>query len=278
MYMICKMFKTISSSLAVTAAVLILSAWCCEDNRPSITEKYPEKEDVNIDAPVFLRYDLPAFIEKCAKKGYIIPDPDIQELVTYNNMVLAKSWLDFYTLFKNTETFPGTRPEIKFLFETPNCKGSVMVSYHAFDSDLCEKRVIKNAPKIRSTHTIEFSARTIKTTHDGISVKWKKRFNMTGVGTEMVIDLPGTVEYPYYLLTTSTKGGNQAAARIDRSRVDLVQNTVDQEFVVKGTVSVIVVDDSPIVSPIMKQSVCVGGVVDDKVKWDTPMIVELDRL
>lgn len=57
-----------------------------------------------------------------------------------------------------------------------------------------------------------------------------------------------------------------------------MQNTVDQEFVVKGTVSVIVVDDSPIVSPIMKQSVCVGGVVDDKVKWDTPMIVELDRL
>lgn len=277
--MIRKLFKTISSSLAVTTAVLLLSAWRCEDNRPSITEKYPEKGNFDIDSPIFLRYNLTTFIEKCTEKGYVIPYSDIQELSNYNNMVPAgSSWLDFYTLFKNTETFPGTRPEVKFLFGAPDCKGEIMVSYSAFDSDLCEKRVIKNAPKIRSNYWVDFSARTIKTSYGGISVKWKKRFDMTGVGVEMVIDLPGTVEYPFYVFTTSTKGGNQAAARIDGQRVDLVQNTVDQEFVVKGTVSVIVVDDSPIVSPIMKQSVCVGGVVNDKVKWDTPVIVELDKL
>ncbi|GEM_PF-5609977 len=277
--MICELFKTISSSLVITAAVLILSASCCEDNRPPITEKYPEKGELRIDAPIFLRYNLTTFIEKCREKGYVIPDLDIQELSDYNNMVPAgSSWLDFYTLFKKTETFPGTRPEVKFLFSAPDCKDAITVSYHAFDSDLCENKVIKNAPKINSNHWIDFSARTIKTSHSGISVKWSKQFSMTGVGVEMVIDLPGTVEYPFYVFTTSTKGGNQAAARIDGQRVDLVQNTVDQEFVVAGTVSVIIVDDSPIVSPIMKQSVCVGGVLDDKVKWDTPVIVELDKL
>lgn len=271
--------KRVITLFTVVFVFIISTAGSCgssTDSRPSLSSTYPEKWDVQLD-PVFLRYDMAKFINDCQQYGSIYPAADIQDLADYNNVTTSSGWLDFYTLFNNTENYSGPGAEAKFIFTQSDCSGSITVSYNNFDDKLCNYNIISNAPKISKTHLVEFSAHTIKTLQNNIFIKWNKAYTANGFGTYLNIDLQGTVDYPNYLFTTGTKGGNQVAARIIEDRFVLVENTISSDMQT-GQYKPILVDETPLVSNTLKQDVYISGSVNKNLKWSVPVIVELESI
>lgn len=246
-----------------------------KDDRPSMNSVYTETWDIPLD-PVFLRYDMSKFINDCQRYGNLYPASDMQELADYNDVMEASSWLNFNTLFYNAEKYSGPGPEAKFVFIDPDCKGDISIVYNRFDDKLCNHNVISGAPKIRKTHVVDFSAHTIKTSQNGICVKWNRRLDMPGQGTYMNIDLWGKVEYPTYLFSSGVRGGNRVAIRMEGDKVVLVDNTISKDDLAPGAYTPTLVNEKPIISNTLQKDVCVGGRVDETMKWDAPTIIELE--
>ncbi|MBR0297601.1 MAG: hypothetical protein IJR01_01335 [Bacteroidales bacterium] len=270
------LLRSMCPVLAIASAFLFLTAGSCSssnDNRPNLTDKYPNKWDIPIDY-VSLRYDLGTFINNCMLYGSTYPAADIQELTTYNNLFSTAGTLNFYTLFVNTDRFTGVGPTVKFIFSVPDCKGPVSITYNSFDDKLCNENTIVNAPKITKTHIVDFSARTLKTSQNNIYIKWNKEYTVSGVGSYITIDRQGTVDYPSYMFTTGTKGGNQAAGRIVDGHLELVENTLSRDLVI-GDYHPVIINDTPVVSDVLQQGVNMSGALNNDLNWDRPMIVEL---
>lgn len=185
--------------------------------------------------------------------------------------------MNFNSLFYNTNNYSGSGPEARFVFYLPDCKDQIIVKYNRFDDKLCNQNTITNAPKIKKTHSVDFSAHTIKTSQNGICIKWKKTSVVTGVGSYINLDLKGTVDYPTYLFSTGTKGGNQVAVRIVDNKFILVENTLSQEVAV-GDYTPTIVDETPVVSDLLRKNVCIAGNMDVDVKWSVPFIVKLEKM
>lgn len=266
--------RCILTPLVSTSLIIFLTAGSCDstDNRPSIQTTFTQKWDIPLD-PVFLRYDLNKFVNDCQRYGNTYPAADIQDLSTYSNLCVASSWLTFFSLFSNSDNYPGVGPEVKFIFTQPDCSGSFTLSYNKFDADLCERNIIKNAPKINKPHTVDFSAHTIKSRQNNIFVKWHKEFLMTGQGSYLVIDQSGTVDYPSYMFTSSTKSGKEVAIRYNKDcSYEIVQNTVCCNIEEKEYNAVI---KEEAISPVMEKDVIYCGEVKKSLKWNTPIIAEL---
>lgn len=272
---ITRVLKQILLPLVIATLYLATTAGSCSstDNRPPLASKYPEKCDIELD-PVFLRYNLEKFVNDCQKNGYAYPSSDIQELIDYNNVMVASSWLDFYSLFISAGGYTGTGPEVKFIFSQPDCKGNISIVYKQFDDKLCNHRIIANAPKINKIHLVEFSANTIKTSQNNISIKWNNAYTVTGYGTYMNIDEQGTVDHPSFIFTRGTKGGLEIAARLIGNKYEVVENTVSDE-VSPGYYNVAVVEDNPTIIGSMQKNVCTSGALNQQATWDSPSIVEL---
>ena len=271
-------FKNIFFTFIFISFYLVLTAWSCsgEDNRPELTSKYPDKHDIELD-PVYLRYDLEKFINDCQTYGYSVPDEDLMQLSEYNNMILSSSWLDFYSLFINTDRYEGSGPEAKFIFSQPDCKGSVSIVYNKFDEKLCEHRIISNAPKINNIHLVEFSAHTIKTSRNNISVKWSNAYTVTGQGAYITIDKQGTIDHPTFIFTRGTRGGLQVAARLLDNKYCVLENTVSEE-IEPGLYQVSVVEEQSENIGVMNRDVCSSGAMNEEIRWSSPAIVELQEI
>ena len=192
-------------------------------------------------------------------------------------MLQNTSWLNFYSLFVDADNYSGPGAEAKFIFTQPDCSGNYTITFNHFNDKLCNDNVISNAPKITATHLVEFSAHTIKTSQNGIYIKWKKAYTATGYGSYVSIDVPGTVDYPSYLFSTGIKGDNLIAVRIENNRYVLVENTLSTE-ISPGTYTAKVVSTEPLISNSLQQNVCIAGSVNSDCKWSKPVVVELNTL
>lgn len=275
--MIHSLRKNIHQACTALVALLMcffLTAGSCSDpdNRPEISSVYTEKHDIPLD-PVFLRYDLTSFVYDCQRYRNMYPANDIQELSSYNNVMVGSSWLDFYTLFSKADDYSGQGPEVSFIFSHLDCRGQINLRYSHFDDALCNHNIIRDAPKISSTHLVEFYAHTLITSENGISIKWADRYQATGYGTYIVIDKGGKVDYPSGFLSSGTRGGD-AAGRVKDKDVCLLPNTIRKDLT-SGTYEVVISDAQPIVSSILEKPIIIKGELCENVKWDVPVIVEL---
>lgn len=96
---------------------------------------------------------------------------------------------------------------------------------------------------------------------------------MTGQGSYLVIDQSGTVDYPSYMFTSSTKSGKEVAIRYNKDcSYEIVQNTVCCNIEEKEYNAVI---KEEAISPVMEKDVIYCGEVKKSLKWNTPIIAEL---
>lgn len=65
--------------------------------------------------------------------------------------------------------------------------------------------------------------------------------------------------------------------RIVDNKFILVENTLSQEVAV-GDYTPTIVDETPVVSDLLRKNVCIAGNMDVDVKWSVPFIVKLEKM
>lgn len=271
--------KQIFMPLFVTFVFIVSTAGSCDNGNgstgslPRLTDVYTEKWDIPLD-PVYLRYDLSSFVEKCNKSGYSI-EADLAELSYYHAVAFYPDFLNFYHLLINADNYSGCKPEVRFSLSQEDCRGSYTRYFQTFNDTLCNRNTIPNMLKITSPHEVDFSAHTIKTSQNNIFIKWNQRSLVTGFGVYMNIDKEGTIDYPPYLITTGIKGGNRVGIRIRNHQLIIVENTISDE-IVPGEYEATIVDEEPIISDALSNDVCVAGELESNVRWEAPIVAELN--
>ena len=160
--------KQIFLPLFVAFVFIVSTAGSCDNGNgttgslPRLTDVYTEKWDIPLD-PVYLRYDLSSFVEKCRKSGYSI-EADLSELSYYHSMASYPDFLNFYHLFINADNYSGYKPEVRFSLSHTDYSGTFTRVFKTFNDTLCISNTIPNMLKITSPHEVDFSARTINNT------------------------------------------------------------------------------------------------------------------
>jgi len=271
-------FRFFLLNFCTISLIFFLTSSSCgsdTDNRPLITDVHKEVWDLSFDQES-LRYDISKFWDNAIKNGSYYPAEDMDELASYSGLYgTGKSKTTFRNLLINNQDFSGEKGEVKFVFYEPDCKGYITKVYRDYDESLCEGHFIKDAPFIKKPHAVELHAHTIKTSRNNISVKWNKIFSATGVGIYLLIDCEGEVDYPSYLYTSGTKGGNQVAVRVEGNRILFLENTIPDE-VKPAEYIVEITDERPYVPDVLQQDVNHNGSNRHGEKWDVPYIALLE--
>ena len=245
-----------------------------------IGTKYPETHSVKLLTPPQFRYDLSKYAMSSIVDGTELIW-DFNELMDYQNVYTSVGFLDFYTLFDKTDNFSGEKASLKFIFTEPRCKGNLYVTYGKFNDQLCNYNTIEGCPKITKVHVVEIKANSIKTTYNGLQIKWKQKINVVD-DSSMIIENDGKLDDTRHITShvkvRGFKNRGLASARLGKDgKYVLIDNTVSPELE-SGEYSYTVVPEKPLVSDVLDKKVCVGGRLDTSVQWKTPETVKLSKL
>ncbi len=259
------------SAIAILSLLLISSA--CPgsgpDNRPDFNTTYPDVYELSLGIPN-LSYDLNPFLNYYRIYVNKYPASDLQEMIDHHGIYSSGHTISFLNLLREGDSAPGA--EVRFIFTEPNCSNSKEIIYNSYDYDLCNRNVIKNAPKVTTTHAIDFSAKTIKTTDSQLQIKWYKQLILSG-NDAIYIDQKGTLNFykPYY---TKSTGSNVIGGRPNNNGgYDYIPNTT-------GSLTTGTYEQGPIVSlvevpPVLTQNVCYDGEISPAMSWDIPVEIML---
>lgn len=253
----------------------LLSVSLCQqgtDNRPILSDTFKETWDLEF-VQVSLSYDY-SKLKKPNPTDYWDYSRDILELQNNHSMSNPTGTIDFFHLLSSFSQDLGTKgPEAKFIFYSPNYRGEIEKSYHTKDEYLCSHNIIHNAPYINTKHYIEFSARTMTTTPNGVQLKWNKVIELNGYGVPSIVVEEGSLDCLTHNLFAYTTTGDLIAVRLVRDydgiySYEVVGNTGPDvppgDYEVEDPVQVGTPEN-------LDGSVCVGGDVNPNLGWDAPL-------
>ena len=296
--------------VGVMATTFMMS--CVEDTRPTFVETYQNRRyDQPIDVGP-LWYDLSKFVKDYQDAYGTFPWDDINDFVKYHSMPYVGEAATNLSGILNKDNLDvsfndGYGPEVFFRYSSSRTRNSYDIIYDKYDVDLCENKVIKNAPTARGSVDqliVEYSFHTIKT-RGGVMVKWAGNqvisYYPDSLGTIKIVEKTGSISHPYNFITTgSSRGqiggrGGSSGPYLDNNKevnpliqpdnpedepvadFELVSNLIPIDMEI-GQYEVI---ESPVkccVPDVLQQPVCRGGQLVQDVKWEAPVLLNVNKI
>lgn len=263
---------------ALLLFVLLAIGACTESTLPDIRVRYPDKRDLHLTLGP-LSYNLEPFLSsyKNAHNGAMPEDwwelADCHGIVPYNSFTSLNYILPNESL--NIPSDPERRAKVTFDFTAPFCKNYIRIEYPTNsqkDRDLVESGIVRDAPKITGEYLCDFSAHTITTSKNHISIKWEKSYEVRN-NDSIWIELEGDVD-PGDAFVKSSTGDDEVAVRDDGNGRVVVVNTIPAS-ILGGVYSCRISSKKPVISDVLSQPVYKGGQFT-KYKWDQPLLAKLN--
>lgn len=276
-----QLWRTFQRFCLAPAILILLCGFSCDNtDYPDIREAFTEK----CELPVFLEhgglwYDIRPFLQACRDSNGTEPS-DWRELTNAHGII--GEFAHFVTfndlLPRNAENSswwpskPEHRAGISFDFYADGYSNSIKIEYTKHDKDLCFDNVIHAAPNIHKKHYCDFSAHTISTSTNHISIIWEyplivethDAFNAIHLDSEE----NGTI-VPDVAYVKSTTGEDEIAIRDEDGENVVVENTIPQ-YIEEGEYIFHIIDKSPIISDALLQPVYISGRLSTA-KWNAPV-------